>query len=328
MGDNWLQWRNVTVRGTFDAPDGLIAVDLSGIGSWEAPGKRRMDALVINNEGNFAQFVRYERDKRILEVGGRVPLLPDDPAEIVAVGTAPKPPGDKGNGRHMLDGEAVTWLAPHYYVTGSHSLADPLKAAGLSTFRRSSCVVARVHADGSHRKLSFRLSEVFTADPVLAPWFLKNTADNGLNVEGLAAHGSRIEFGLRGPVIDGEAFIVSVEAEALFDLSRDLAPKRRSLRLGEGIGIRDMARLPDGRHLILSGPFYDSHRNFGLHLLDGDETLLLGAFEPDDELRPEGLLVTSLDRAAKGHLAADLLVIHDHPANGRPRAYEVLIPPP
>ena len=130
MADRWLDWRNVTIRGTFDAPDGLIATDLSGIASWEAPGKRRMDALVINNEGIFAQFARFERDKRVLEVGGRVPLLPDNEAELTAVGTAPKPVRDKGNGRHMLDGEAVTWLAPHYYVTGSHSLADPPKAAG------------------------------------------------------------------------------------------------------------------------------------------------------------------------------------------------------
>lgn len=327
MGDRWLEWRNVTVQGTFDAPDGLIAVDLSGIASWEAP-KRRMDALVINNEGNFAQFARYERSHRVLEVGGRVPLLPDDPEEIVAVGTAPKPAGDKGTGRHMLDGEAVTWLPPHYYVTGSHSLADPQKAAGLSTFRRSAYVVARVHADGTHRELSFRLSEVLAADPVLSPWFLKHTSDNGLNIEGLSAHGSRLEFGLRGPVLDGEAFIVSVEADALFDLSRDLAPQRRAVRLGEGIGIRDMSRLPDGRHLILAGPWYDSHEGFALHVLEGHKTTLLGAFEPDDDLRPEGLLITDIDRKSDGRVEAELLIIHDHPANGRPRTYEVVIPPP
>jgi hypothetical protein len=326
MGDRWLDWRNVTVRGTFDSPDGLIAVDLSGIASWEAP-KRRMDALVINNEGLFAQFARYERDRRILEVGGRVPLLPDDPADIVAVGTAPNPPGDKGTGRHMLDGEAVAWLAPHYYVTGSHSLADPLKAAGLSTFRRSAYVVARVHADGTHRELSFRLSEVLAADPVLSPFFLKNTAENGLNIEGLAAHGTCLEFGLRGPVLDGEAFIVSVEADALFDPTRDLAPQRRGVRLGEGIGIRDMSRLPDGRQLILAGPYYDSYKGFALHLLHGDKALPLGAFEPDDDLRPEGLLITNLDRKQDAHHEAELLIIHDHPANGRPRSYEVLIPP-
>jgi hypothetical protein len=287
-----------------------------------------MDALVINNEGIFAQFARFERDKRVLEVGGRVPLLPDSEAELSAVGTAPKPAGAKGNGRHMLDGEAVTWLAPHYYVTGSHSLADPLKAAGLSTFRRSAYVVARVHADGTHRELSFRLSEVFAADPVLGPWFLKDTAENGINIEGLASHRTRIEFGLRGPVIDGEAFIVSVEADALFDLSRDLAPKRRSVRLGEGIGIRDMTRLRDGRRLILSGPCYDAYKGFGLHLANGDETLLLGAFEPDEDVRPEGLLITNLARRPSGSIEAELLIIHDHPANGRPRLYDVLIPPP
>lgn len=327
MGDKWLDWRNVTVLGTFDAPDGLIAVDLSGIASWEAP-KRRMDALVINNEGNFAQFARYERDRRTLEVGGRVPLLPDEPADLAAVGTAPHPPGDKGTGRYMLDGEAVTWLAPHYYVTGSHSLADPLKAGGLSTFRRSAYIVARVHSDGSHRELSFRLGEVLAADPLLAPHLLKPTADNGLNIEGLSARGTRLEFGLRGPVLDGEAFIVSVEADALFDATADLRPERRSLRLGDRIGIRDLTRLPDGRHLILSGPSYDSHKGFGLHLLAGRETHLIGAFEPDEDLRPEGLLVTGHTRRADGRIAVELLVIHDHPANGRPRLYEVLLPPP
>jgi hypothetical protein len=328
MGGKWLDWRNVTVRGTFDAPDEPIAVDLSGIAGCEGLGRRRMDALVISNEGNFAQFARYDRVSRELEVGGRVPLLPDDPDELTAVGTPPTPARDKGNGRYMLDGEAVAWLAPHYYVTGSHSLADPAKDGGSSTFRRSAYVVARVHNDGSDRQLSFRLSEVLAADPVLAPFFLAATVDNGINIEGLASAGTRLEFGLRGPVIDGEAFIVSVEADALFDLTRDLAPQRRGVRLGPGIGVRDMTRLPDGRHLILSGPSQESHKGFGLHLLSGRETLLLGAFDPDEDLRPEGLLVTRLDRRRDGRLEAELLVLHDHPANGRPRVYEVLVPPP
>jgi hypothetical protein len=62
-------------------------------------------------------------------------------------------------------------------------------------------------------------------------------------------------------------------------------------------------------------------------LLDGRETLLLGAFEPDEDLRPEGLLITNLDQRRDGGLEAELLIIHDHPANGRPRLYEVMIPP-
>jgi hypothetical protein len=42
-------------------------------------------------------------------------------------------------------------------------------------------------------------------------------SDNGINVEGLAVAGGKLFAGLRAPTLDGKAFIVTIDADQLFD---------------------------------------------------------------------------------------------------------------
>jgi hypothetical protein len=128
----------------------------------------------------------------------------------------------------------------------------------------------------------------------------------GINIEGLAVRGERLYFGLRGPVIDGAAMVLSVEMQALFD-SGQAKPAVTRLALGGNRGIRDLVAVQDG-FLLLAGPD-DGKANQGiswtLSLWDGKTSSsvvtpkLLANLDLskvalracDDELKPEALTV-------------------------------------
>lgn len=99
------------------------------------------------------------------------------------------------------------------------------------------------------------LSKVLTKDPHIAPFIGVPAKENGFDIEGIAVDGNCVAVGLRGPVINEWAVIVSFRAKA----------KRRKIRVDkpldytkhwlglDGLGVRDLkADGPD--LLILAGP--------------------------------------------------------------------------
>lgn len=322
--------RELTVVGEFRSGEAAVATDLSGIASAAPLNRRRRKCLVIDNEGLFAQFATLDLDAARLEAGTVVPLLPADRDALHAIGTAPDN-GDPGPDRYILDGEGVAWLGPHYYVTGSHSIHDWVTPQGKkrADYRRSAHLVARVSREGRQPELSFRLNEALQRKKAFAPYFRRSPDKaKGLNIEGLAAWGRRLYFGFRSPVIDGEALLLSVRAAALFTSGADLDAKTIRVPLGRGAGIRDLAMLPDGRLLILSGPASDATTGFAIHLFDRrrETVLRLGRLAPIDGDKVEGLLLAGYASAADGSARAELLVLADHPANGHPRLFTLDIP--
>ncbi|CAN7611191.1 DUF3616 domain-containing protein [Devosia sp. LjRoot16] len=323
--------RELAVIGEFRSGEAAVATDLSGIASAAPLNRRRRKCLVIDNEGLFAQFATLDTDAATLTAGAVVPLLPTDRDALEAVGNAPDD-GDPGPDRYILDGEGVAWLGPHYYVTGSHSIHDWITPEGRkrADYRRSAHLVARISRDGRRPELSFRLNELLAQRKSFAPYFLKSpNKRDGLNIEGLAAWRRRLYFGFRSPVIDGKALLLSVRAAALFTPGADLAPRTLRVPLGRGAGIRDLAMLPNGRLLILSGPASDATAGFAIHLFDRKRETVrrLGRLAPIEGDKVEGLLLAGYASAANGSASAELLVLADHPANGRPRLFTLDIPP-
>lgn len=323
--------RELAVIGDFRSAETAVATDLSGIASAAPLNRRRRKCLVIDNEGLFAQFAALDLDAATLTAGAIVPVLPANRDVLAAVGSAPDD-GDPGPDRYILDGEGVAWLGPHYYVTGSHSIHDWITPEGSkrADYRRSAHLVARIGRDGRRPELSFRLNELLGERKSFAPYFLKSpNKRNGLNIEGLAAWRRRLYFGFRSPVIDGKALLLSVRAAALFTPGADLAPKTLRVPLGPGVGIRDLAMLPDGRLLILSGPSSDATVGFAIHLFDRKRETVrrLGRLAPIDGDKVEGLLLAGYAATANGGASAELLILADHPANGHPRLFSLDIPP-
>lgn len=106
------------------------------------------------------------------------------------------------------------------------------------------------------------ITDLLTGDPHLAPFLSIPSKDNGIDIEGIAAHGDRLYIGLRGPVLRGWAVLVEIRPETHPDDPRRL----RLLPVGDGgdryrthfldlggLGIRDLC--PHGDDLlILTGP--------------------------------------------------------------------------
>ncbi len=323
--------RELAVIGDFRSGESAIATDLSGIASAAPPNRRRRKCLVIDNEGLFAQFATLDLDAATLTAGDLVPLLPADRDTLDAVGEAPDD-GDPGPDRYILDGEGVAWLDPHYYVTGSHSIHDWITQEGKqrADYRRSAHLVARISRDGRRPELSYRLNELLGRKKALAAYFLKSPSRaKGINIEGLAAWRRRLYFGFRSPVIDRKALLLSVRAAALFTPGADLAAKVVRVPLGRGVGIRDLAMLPDGRLLLLSGPASDATAGFAIHLFDRKRETVrrLGRLAPIEGEKVEGLLLAGYAAATNGGATAELLILADHPANGHPRLFSLDIPP-
>jgi hypothetical protein len=109
------------------------------------------------------------------------------------------------------------------------------------------------------------LADVLGDDPHLAPFLKIPSKDNGVDIEGIAAHGDRLYIGFRGPVLRGWAVLVEIRPEThpgdpsrlrLRPVGDDDEPYRTHfLDLG-GLGIRDLC--PHGDDLlILTGPSMD-----------------------------------------------------------------------
>ena len=220
-----------------------------------------------------------------------------------------------------FDAEGITFAGGYYFVTGSHGCGRKTNKVA----RASSFLVARFAAEAAPGKepageVSFRLSDAIRSDATLGQYLAHDLADQGTSIEGVAALGKRLYFGFRTPVSGSTAYILSVDADALFTDSADLgAEPAIALDLsgaGKGMGIRDLAtveRDPD-RLLILIGPALGEEGTYAVtdYKLGGQ----LGPITPIPAIgdgKAEGLLL--IDRAGS---EAKILVLHDGQKKGGP----------
>ena len=300
------------------------ATDLSGIACRPGGHGATLDCLVVNDEGKVAQ--RVSIGDGILRPGQIIPLIGDAPSET-AFGRSPTVdtcPGVKGKFKEF-DGEAVTFGATSpsgdgfFYVVGSHGCSRK-----EGEFRLSSFLLARLRADGSGNpgpvELTWRLSAALRNAPSIGKYFARSLKQNeqGLNIEGIAVGGGRLLVGLRAPSLHGNAFIVSVSIAELFAPGLTGSPTVRdqdvfSIPLGKDVGIRDLAALPDGRLLVLSGPAHEqSEVPYAVNLVQLKQRPAISTvrslgripdiFHAGDRFKAEAITIISKDRDALRHL--------------------------
>jgi hypothetical protein len=320
------------VTAPFTDDDGEVATNISGLACMPAHAAPST-CLVIDDEGRFAQIAFIGNGR--VAAGARLPLIGKRPSSDT-VGQPPAETGCSDGERKFrdLDGEAVAYAAPFFYVAGSHGCSRH-----SNKFRSSSFILARFPErqianaaqsfDPSSVKTTYRLSEVLAAAPQIRPYFTRDLMSaNGVNVEGLAIAGGKLFAGLRAPTLDGKAFIVTVDPDKLFDESVPIKQGDAhvvSVPLGFGRGIRDLARLNDAQLLILSGPAQDASIPFEIHVLDikAETSRLVGALGELPGVA--GAKAEAISVLSQHENAVDILVMFDGLPSGGPREYTIII---
>jgi hypothetical protein len=361
---------------TFPADKNDPAVDLSGMACKPGSGV----CLLINDDSRFAQVARIEGN-RLVPFGpkadggaGLVSLVRQHQKGLASDTVFGTEPGREPGARHgappsalgctgghggfgNFDGEAVAYDGKRFTLAGSHGCSR-----GSAKLHPSTFVVARLriddHGRASDLEMSYRLSEALQADPSLRQAYARplGGATWGLNIEGVAAVGPRLLFGLRSPLLTadgglprddaprGDAIIVGVDAADLFRPAGGhslRSPSLSRVSLGENAGIRDLTPLDDGRLLLLSGParhdLPDAQPPFKIwEVAVGPhgrmaarptlrELACLAPLPPTNgrDTKPEGLVLLGPD-STPGMLR--ILVLNDGPVNGAPAIYRIAAP--
>ncbi|BAM92868.1 conserved exported hypothetical protein [Bradyrhizobium oligotrophicum S58] len=334
-GTSWVAAQSGTIpltrldiSGTFLKEPDKTAKDLSGIACL-APQQGRRNCLLINDESRAAQRAVIENDR--ITAGAIVELIGEQPS-AKTLGTAPDATCKKKDDFEDLDGEGVAYADPYFYIVGSHGCSRK-----KDKFRLSSFILARVNADpaaSGQAETTYRVSDLLRRATPVDTYFAKDLeSENGLNIEGVAAQGDRLWFGLRAPVVGDNAYLVSAVVSDLFAAGHEPGSAKADavpVRL-DGRGIRDLAALPDGRLLVLAGAPHGPEVPFKLFAVEpaSGASEELGTLAPVAETIKGETVVGKAEALAVLEASADrvtFVVLFDSLPNGAPHRGQVDLP--
>jgi len=265
--------------------------------------------LIGADEGRAVQLVELSRAAKTLKVVRTVPLL--------------------RSGKE-IDIEAIAAEGDFYYIIGSHGISKKQGEQQENRFRIFRLKVNRETGEPAGVTTS-SLSEVLRSDPVLSEHFQMPLQQNGLNIEGLAVREGRLFVGLRNPSLGGYAFVLEIAADDVFAYKARPKYTLHKLRLGEGLGIREIVAAETG-FLIIAGNAgsepsekyaeaenYEKDRDFSLVFWDGKgpDTYRIGAI-PNTPGKAEAMTILE---QSPDHVT--VLILFDGPNQGQPSVYRI-----
>jgi Protein of unknown function (DUF3616) len=292
------------------------------------PGQRVRTCVAVNDEERFVEWVVLEATT-LTPTGRTVQLLQKGKRQKdEVVGTMPRGLCKEADGFKEFDGEAIAITDRTIHVIGSHACS---RSGGK--FKPSSFVLARFDAAVRTVQRTWRVSDLIRSHRELG---LGAHGALGANIEGLAIIGPDAFFGFRTPSAPDGPFILRAPLAPLFAAGAAEATavsQTIGLKLGRHIGIRDLAALPDGRLLVLTGPAMDVASPYLLHVL----TPGTGAVTTLAELRSER---PGIDKGGKVEIAkaeaiaitettpdsVTVIVFHDNIDDGGPRLHTIRLP--
>jgi hypothetical protein len=278
--------------------------------------------LAVNDEKKYAQFFAIEvgtAEDGTAE-GGTAEGGTIVPGALVRL----SPEGKSGD----PDAEGVAYDGGYFYITGSHGRSRNTDKPNASSYR-----VFRIKADPRTGRppvtsddevvgieSSDRLKGLIAAAAPVGRFEDRPLAKGGLNVEGIAVKNGRMFVGFRGPSIDRQAFIMSLDADALFTGAGTRA-RMHALALGKNVGIRDLAAVDDGL-LVLSGPMREEKKPFAVWLWNEREGARLLGVIPRHHI-PKSAKAETLLVLATEPRAYRVLVMFDGVENGGPMSFRL-----
>jgi len=233
-----------------------------------------------------------------------------DPDHYKRVDPIPLAQGESDIESLATDGSAVYALGSHSASRKPSSKKEPTNTADENRREMEKPVEHRAERDHLY-KFTFdqttgqtgppaeaSLRAFLDGNPILGPFAALASKENGIDIEGLAADGTSLYAGLRGPVL--RRGLVPV---VKFRFSE---PDKATLLFValDGRGIRDLDKVSDG-FLVLAGPVGDGDHDCAhrLYFWDGKDCVrdqgvqhgtvrLLGEVPSSQQARAEGIAVT------------------------------------
>jgi hypothetical protein len=234
-----------------------------------------------------------------------------------------------------IDIEAIAAEGDCYYIVGSHGVAKASSQHQENRYRifrlQVDPATGRPKGPAARSLKAASLADILRADSVLGPHFARPLQRRGVNIEGLAARDGRLYIGFRSPNLDGDAFVLEIRASDIFDGTPRPATTLHRLRLGLGLGIRELVAARSSFLLIAgnagSEPSteypesqdYDKNREFFLFQWDGKSPAVhkIGAL-PKTSGQAEAMMI--LEETKDG---MTVLILFDGPSGGRPTVYRI-----
>lgn len=286
------------------------SLDLSGIAA-----ANTTQCLVGSDESFHIQPGVIDRKNRLIR---SLPSLP-----------LPISPGIR---KPEVDVEGVAYAAGEraYYVVGSHGVG---KKKGDFQPLRQSIYRIPVKADGSVNAAGIRRASLLPwlqSTPELAPYVGKELQHNGINIEGLAAAGNRLFFGLRAPSKNGRALVIEASPAELFG-QQPRPLQVHALAISSGRGIRELVAVRDGFIVLTGNASAEASKKIPNTMARGPDTRFELWHWNGRDARPtrisvlprtagkaEGMLVIA---DTEHHI--DLLIVFDGVADGQPLAVRI-----
>lgn len=286
---------------------------------------------LIRTDGRWARHSRLALDDILdLDTSGEADIegLAEDDGWLWVLGSHARmrPKITKGD-RDRIDLDAYSKLndtRPRCLLARLPLSPDPLFPGAMFPVRRHGDRRAgMMKQTGRGNALAKRLA----AHPLLKPFTRIAAKEGGVDLEGIAAAGTRVAIGMRGPVIQTYAVLLEMNIEVKASGRLKIAgPLYKRMLALDGLGIRDLKR--NGADLlILAGPttgldgpcavyrwrdwLGDPPRDSDVVRLHRPERIIDLPFGRGDD-HPEGLVLVD---AADG--ARELIVVCDGPAAAR-----------
>ena len=183
------------------------------------------------------------------------------------------------------DIEGLTNDGKSFYAVGSHGLSRK-----KGKYQKSRYQIFKISIDSSDDIISLQKSNLETIlmkTKQLRPYFKKSLEKNGVNIEGLAYSNGKLFLGFRGPIIRGNAQILSFDSKDFWDKAESEI-EVFSVDLGNERGIRSL-EIKDESFYIVAGN-NDKQKNQISELVISDSSLqrLFFSAVPYDHLKLEG----------------------------------------
>ena len=291
------------------------SLDLSGIAS--ADGK---NVLLGSDELIAAQPGVLDPTARIIKAGDLLPLMPNPSGKKMEID---------------IEGVAYSPQDHCYYVTGSHGVGK--KNGEYEPSRATVFQIPTDPATGAIKPEGIRrtsLTPWLEQSDVFREYVRKPLQLNGFNIEGLTSHEGKLYFGVRGPNVQGNTFVIETTSASLFGGGLP-ACTVHSLPVGTARGIRELAAVRDGFIIVTGNASAEATKKFPTSQARmADKVFDLFLWRPGKEpaLSAIGVLPQPADKAeallvledAPGYV--DLLVVFDGAPAGGAQSYRLTRP--